>query len=60
MILYSPGIGGVHIFMNLPLVSLVTVPISCVLPLGSIAVSFTGTPVAFVGIGFCMYKYSIH
>ncbi len=39
--------------------SLVTVPISLVLPFGSMAVSLTGTPVAFVGIGNCMWRYSI-
>ncbi len=53
-IAYVPVAGGVHLRTNLPIVSVVTVPSSVVTPLASIAVSFTGTPVTLVGIGFCI------
>ena len=43
----------------MPEESLVGVPIGIVLPLGSIAVKVTRTPVAFVGIACCMNLYSI-
>ncbi len=40
--------------------SLVVVPIATMLPLGSIADSVTGTPVALVGFAWFSNKYSIH
>ena len=54
MIVYLPSMGGCHKKLNIPLVSLVAEPMSCVLPFGPIAVNFTVTPVAFSGIGFCI------
>ncbi len=53
IITYSPCSGGVHIVWNMPLASLVTMPMSCMLPFGSNAVSLTGTPFAFVGLICC-------
>src|ERR1035441_9352421 len=44
----------------MPLESLVVEPICLVLLLESITLIVTGTPVAFVGAGCCMYTYSIH
>ena len=35
-------------------------PMSIVCPLEEIAVKVIGTPVAFVGSGLCMCRYSIH
>src|SRR5208283_5486943 len=51
---------GAQVKVNMPLLSLVVVPICLSLPLESITLIVTGTPVAFVGIAFCMYTYSIH
>ena len=59
-IVYFPLIGGSQIMLYAPRESLTTVPMSCELLLGSIAVNFTVTPTASWGIGFCMYRYSIH
>src|SRR5450756_1722047 len=44
----------------MPLESLVVVPICLWLPLESMTLIVTGTPVALVGSGFCMYTYGIH
>src|ERR1035437_8298004 len=60
MTVYEPGISGVQVNPKVPLESVVVVPICLKLPLESITLMVTGTPVALVGIGFCIYTYSIH
>ncbi len=44
---------------KLPSAVLVVVPRSCELPLGSVAVTCTGTPWMLVGFGCCIQMYSI-
>src|SRR4030067_426538 len=46
------------------MLSVVTVPMSCMFPFGSTAYNVTGTPLGVGGlltvVAFCMCKYSIH
>jgi len=56
VIVYGPGTGGVHISLYIPLMSVVVVPMTYVLLLGSDTLRVTGTPVAFVGLGCCSYR----
>ena len=58
--MYLPCWVGVQTWLYNPLMSLFTVPRSWVLPFESMAVNFTGTPVASAGIVFCMCRYAIH
>jgi hypothetical protein len=60
MMMYSPGTGGTQLLPKLPHMSVVTSPMSCQLPLGSIDINFTVTPFASVGFDYCTYMYSIH
>ena len=53
VIVYMSLLGGVHVVLNLPMASLVTVPMFVVAPLELVAVNLTWTPFA-VGQGACM------
>lgn len=57
---YLPEMSGTQFNENVPLSSLVVLPITLRLLLESITLMVTGTPVVFVGFPFCMYTYSIH
>ncbi len=61
VISHSPSAGGVHLYPNLPEVSLIRLlTIVTVLPSGPVAVNVTPTPVAFSGNGYCRNLYCIH
>src|SRR5512135_1764544 len=64
VIVYRLSAGGIHVALNVPLISLVTVPKSMVVPLALMANSLTGTPVIVSlcqtpSTGSCMCKYCI-
>jgi len=54
MTVYEPVMSGVQVKVNMPLESLVAVPICRLLPFESMTLIATGTPVVSVGFGFCM------
>ena len=59
MIVYVPGMSGVKTYEYCPFMSVVVVPMMKQLLFESMYDNVTGTPVAFVGFGICMYRYSI-
>ena len=57
---YLPSSSGVQRKLYEPSMLLVVVPMWTKLPSGVVASKLTVTPVALVGIGCCMCRYSIH